>query len=58
MKHLVALEREVSGMVSNSDETIVNELVLKTRDIVKNLLDEGSLLLEQAGQRTDTSGVR
>ena len=58
LKHLVALEREVSGMVSNSDETIVNELVLKTRDIVKNLLDEGSLLLEQAGQRTDTSGVR
>jgi hypothetical protein len=40
-------------MVINSDQLTENELVLKTRDIVKKLLEEGSLLLEQAGQRID-----
>ena len=58
MYSLLALESELSGMVSNSDQLMVNELILKTRDIVKNLLEKGSLLLEQAGQRTDTDGVR
>ena len=58
MNSLVALDSEVSGMVSNTDQPIVNDLVLKTRDIVKKLLEDGSLLLEQAGKKTDTDGVR
>ena len=58
MNSLVALDSEVSGMVSNTDQPIVNDLVLKTRDIVKKLLEDGSLLLEQTGKKTDTAGVR
>ena len=58
MNSLVALDSEVSGMMSNTDQPIINDLVLKTRDIVKKLLEDGSLLLEQAGKKTDTAGVR
>ena len=58
MESLEKLESEVSGIVSQSNQLIVDELVLKTRDVVKKLLEEGSLLLEQAGNRTNTDGVR
>ena len=58
MNSSVALESEMSGMVHNSDQRIVNKLVLKTKNIAKKLLKEGSLLLEQAGQRGDNDGVR
>ena len=47
MNSLVALDSELSGMVYNADQFIVNDLFLKTRDMVRKLLEDGSLLLEQ-----------
>ena len=55
---LITLEREVTGSGFKADQVVINEMVQKSGEISKKLLEEGSLLVEQAKQRMNMDGIR
>ena len=57
-EYLVTLENEVAKMQSNPIKSVSEDIMIKTRDIVQKILDDGSLLIEQAGKEINTDGVR
>ena len=57
-EYLVTLDNEVNKMQSNPIKSVSEDIMLKTRDIVQKILEEGSLLVKQAGQGMNTDGVR
>ena len=55
---LVTLDNEVAKIQANPTQSVIDGIISKTRDIVKKILEDGSLLIKQAEPRMNTDGVR